>query len=93
MNLGTFTKQPAEIQDYDIDYSEWLTAGDNVSSVAVTILPATNLVLDSQYNNDPVVKLWFSGGTDGVKYKITVRTTTADGRLKEDEFFIKVKDL
>jgi hypothetical protein len=39
MILGTFSKQPVDRYDYDIDYSEWLTERDNVESVVVSILP------------------------------------------------------
>lgn len=91
MNLGTFQKQPAELIDYDVDYSEWLTTGDNVQSADVSVLPS-GLVIESTFINDPRIKIWISGGTDKVNYKITVTMTTADGRIKQDEFKINVKD-
>lgn len=92
MNLGNFTKQPVEVKDYDIDYSEWLTSGDNVQSATVTVVP-TGLTVDAVYINDPRIKVWLSGGTDGTAYKLTVTMTSADGRIKQDEFKIKVKDV
>lgn len=92
MNLGNFTKQPVEVKDYDIDYSEWLTAGDNVQSAAVVVAPA-GLVVESVFVNDPRVKIWVSGGTDTLQYKLTVTMTSADGRVKQDEFKIRVKDV
>lgn len=92
MNLGNFTKQPVEVKDYDIDYSEWLSAGDNVESATVTVSP-TGLTVDAVYINDPRIKIWLSGGTDGAAYKLTVTMTSADGRIKQDEFKIKVKDV
>lgn len=93
MNLGTFNKQPVEVLDYDIDYSEWLTAGDNVQSIAAPLVEPAGLVVDSTFVNDPVVKIWLSGGISGTTYKITVTMTTADGRVKQDEFRVKVKDI
>lgn len=92
MNLGSFNKQPVEILDYDIDYSEWLTPGDNVESARVEVTPQ-GLLVDATYINDPRVKVWVSGGTHGSAYKLTVTMTTADGRRKQDEFRIKVKDV
>ena len=92
MNLGNFQKQPVEIVDYDIDYSEWLTEGDNVSAATVSVVPS-GLTVDSVFINDPRVKIWLSGGTNGTTYKLTVNTTTADGRIKQDEFKIRVKDV
>ena len=92
MILGNFTKQPVDVVDYDIDYSEWLTTGDNVQSTVVTVTPE-GLTVDSVFVNDPRVKIWVSGGTNGTTYKITATTTTADGRVKQDEFRVKVKDI
>jgi len=92
MNLGNFTKQPVEVKDYDIDYSEWLTAGDNVQSATVVVAPA-GLTVESVFVNDPRVKIWVSGGTDTLQYKLTVTMTSADGRVKQDEFKIRVKDV
>lgn len=92
MNLGNFTKQPVEVKDYDIDYSEWLTTGDNVQSADVVVAPA-GLVVESVFVNDPRVKVWVSGGADGTQYKLTVTMTSADGRVKQDEFKIRVKDV
>ncbi len=91
MNLGNFSKQPVEAFDYDIDYSEWLTANDNVVSSQVTVAP-TGLTIDFVLIADPRVKIFCSGGTDGTTYKITVTTTTDEGRVKQDEFKLKIKD-
>jgi len=92
MNLGNFSKQPVEVKDFDIDYSEWLTAGDNVQSADIVVSP-TGLVVDSVFINDPRIKVWLSSGADGTQYKLTVTMTTADGRIKQDEFKIRVKDV
>ena len=92
MILGNFTKQPVDVLDYDIDYSQWLTTGDNVESINVAVEPS-GLTVDNTFVNDPRVKIYLSGGTDGTTYKITVTTTTADGRVKQDEFKLKVKEI
>ena len=95
-------KQPADRYDYDIDYSEWLTEKDNVESVTVTVFPNEELLDPVPVDKlnvlsvtviDPLVKLWIDGGRNGVTYKITLTATTADGRIKQDEFKIKVKDI
>lgn len=92
MNLGNFSKQPVEIIDYDIDYSEWLTPGDNVQAASVEVVPV-GLTVESTFINDPRIKIWVSGGATGTTYKLTVTATTADGRVKQDEFKVKVKDI
>lgn len=92
MNLGSFNKQPAETLDYDIDYSDWLTPGDNLQHADVVVEPA-GVVVDSVFINEPRVKIWLSGGTHGTTCKVTVTLTTADGRVKQDEFKLRVKDI
>lgn len=92
MKLGTFSKQPVEIKDYDIDYTKWMPAGDAIQSVTAAIAP-TGLTMGSVLVNGLVVKIWLSGGTNGSTYKITVNVTTTGGRLQQDEFFIKVKEI
>lgn len=91
MNLGTFTKQPVEVKDYDLDYSEWLVAADTVEAAEVTVEPS-GLTVGSVFTQDKKIKVWLSAGTNGTVYKLTVTMTTADGRVKQDEFKVKVKD-
>jgi len=91
MIIGSFEKQPSEVLDYDIDCSEWLTEGDNVQNVVVTP-DDDSLTVDSVLLNDPRIKIWLSGGTHGRSYKVTVGIDTQDGRHKETEFLIQVRD-
>lgn len=90
MIIGTMNKQSADVLDYDIDYSQWMPVGDHVQSAVVTA--ATGLTLDSNFINDPFVKIWISGGASGTNYKVTITMTTQDGRIKQDEFNVRVKD-
>lgn len=95
--LGTHTKQPADSVDYDIDYSQWLTETDGLSEdnePEVTVTP-DDLTVESvtrDYDNHRV-KVWLSGGTDGERYKVEVTTHTAEGRIREDEFFLIVREV
>lgn len=92
MILGTFLKQPAERLDYDITYADWLIDGDEVQSCVATPDNAS-LLVDAIYTSSRTVKIWLSGGVAGLTYKLTVTTTTADGRIKQDELKIKVKEI
>ena len=91
MILGTYTKQPADVLDYDVDYAEFLNGTDTLASKTVTATP-TGINVDSSTIVGTRVKVWLSGGTNGVTYKVTVTATTGDGRVKQDEFKVKVKD-
>lgn len=86
--LGTYTKQPGEKLDYDVDYTDWI-GDDTLLSHVVSADAGITVVTSAVLSN--VVKVWLTGGTDGVKYKITVTATTTGGRIKEDEFYVKVK--
>lgn len=90
--LATYTKQPAERKDYDLDYSDWLPNGDTVASATATVSPSGLTVDAPVVVSGKTVKLWVSGGTGGVKYKVTVKATTTVGRIDEEELIFNVKD-
>jgi len=93
MILGTFIKQPSDTKDYDIDYSEWLTINDRVQSVVTRVEgPNSLLTIVSTFINTPRVKIWISGGIAGSVYKITCTMTSANGRIQQDEFKMKIKE-
>lgn len=90
MNL--FLKQPADQLDYDLDFSDWLSNDDTiVGAQAVSSVP-DELEISSVTVSDQAVKVWVSGGLDGSTYKVTTTVTTAEGRIKELDFKIRVKD-
>jgi hypothetical protein len=93
--LGTFTQQPNEVLDYDIDFSQWLPEADIVDSVVLTVAPS--MPTPPSYAiapNSERVKVWvYAGGTNGQTYKFTVRATTNDLRVKEAEFRVRIKEV
>jgi hypothetical protein len=94
MILGKFTKQPADVFDYDIDFSQWLPTTPTPDTVAsaVAVVDDASLTLGATVISATGVKQWVSGGTDGKTYKITLTATTNGGRVIQEEFKIKVKD-
>lgn len=100
MNLGKFDKQPADVKDYPIDYSDWLgeiAGGDTLvdadASVICTTDPTnTALTVDSVTVSAKGLAVWLSGGTSGQTYKVTVLAQTAGGRRDENELTVRVKD-
>lgn len=88
--LGSYRQQPADTLDYDVDFSDWLPAGDTIVSATAVAVPATISV--TNVISSPVVKVWCPNGVNGTTYKITVTATTNDGRVKQVEFRLKVKD-
>jgi hypothetical protein len=101
MIIGKFQKQPAETLDYDIDFSEFLADGDTLLTVGdppvpsplnVVVTPSGLSLGPTVVLNGNTIKQWLYGGTDGVKYKVTITATSNAGRVKQVEFVIKVKD-
>jgi hypothetical protein len=89
--MDTYYKQPTERLDYDVDFSEWLPAGDAIITTAVVSAPVglTILITDGA---TLIPKLWVEGGVDAITYIIEVTCETQYGRTKEVNFKLKVKD-
>lgn len=88
--LASVTQQPLEIRDYDINFVDWFPATDTITSVVILSAPAGLVVGYALLT--PVVKVWVQSGVNGVTYKITLRAGTYDGRVKEVDFKVKIKD-
>lgn len=89
--LAIFTKQPADVQDFDVDFTQYLTdlSDTGVSHIATV---ETGITLDRSTLAAGVVKVWLSGGTDGWSYKVTATLTTTGGRVKQAEITVRVKE-
>ena len=91
--LGIFEKQPADVLDYDFDFSDWLAdRGDTITSQTVVSSDA-GLTVGSVSMVAGVVKAFVSGGTSGTKYKLTCTVVTDGGRTKQVEITLKVKEV
>lgn len=92
MILGKYKKQPNEVLDYDISYDDFFAnRTDTIFSVVVTAQAGLTVV--STVRNGLTVKTILSGGADGTSYKVTVTLTTTTGIVKEDEFYVAVKEI
>lgn len=91
--LGIFQKRPADQVDYDIDFSRWLADGDTVMSATAEVLPTDSMVSAIQVIAQPeLVKVWLVDGVAGKTATVTVTATTAQNRIKQVEFQIRVRD-
>ena len=91
--LGKFSKQPGEVLDYDVDFTEWFsTRTDTATSFTVTVSSAAITVVSSARTGN-VVRVILSGGASGGSYKVTVRLTTSSGIVKEADFQVAVKEV
>lgn len=97
MILQRYEKQPAEVKDYDVDYTAWLSPQADTIAAATAVAVCTSgtdatLEIDSIAFTEDTVKVWISGGTSGETYKVTITVTTAGGRVDESELVFKVRD-
>jgi hypothetical protein len=88
--LGTVTIQPYDIQDYDIDFSEWFPFDDTVINASIFV--DSDGLSVARAIEHPRVKVWVRNGEPGTRHKITVVAYTNDGRAKEVELKVRVKD-
>jgi hypothetical protein len=95
--MDTFNKQPADVIDINIDFSEYLPSGDTIVGATKGFEGTDDgqLVLGNTVINNTtlVVTQWVSAGTSGQTYQVKVTMTSAAGRVKEVDFKVKVKEL
>lgn len=94
--LDIFDKQSAEELDFDANFKKWLAKrGDSLTGATVTVAADVGITIKSQVVDvaNGVVKVFFAGGTNGMKYKVTITIATAGGRKKEHEYYVRIKDL
>lgn len=85
MLLDRFQQSPDEIKLKTIDYSNWLSSGETISTVVATATPVTAPVLTvTPAKTDTRVTLTTSDGLDDTTYTVNITITTSLGQKKED---------
>lgn len=85
-----YLKDANAVLDWEFDWSDWLDAGETISSHTMTV--GTGLVKDSSANSTTAVTVWLSGGTSGTTYTVTCRVVTSASRTDERSIAIAVTD-
>lgn len=91
--LGKFEKQPADVLDYDFDYSDWLDDRADSIATATVVADRAGISVTNVAHAFGVVKAYVAGGTNGQSYKLTCTVITAGGRTKQAEMTIKIKEI
>lgn len=86
----TFRKDPDEVEDYFIDWSDRLATSETISTSSWTV--ETGLNKDSSTNTNTVSTIWVSGGTHGESYEAVCTITTNQGRTKQETIIFLVGD-
>ena len=91
--LGIFMKRPVDQLDYDIDFSKWLPDGDTIISATADVQPPASMVSALQVvPSAESVKVWLIDGVSGMSATVSVIATTAQNRIKQVEFQIRVRN-
>ena len=84
-------KDPLDILDYTIDWTDWLVAGDEISTSKWTM--PTGLTNADDTKTTTTTTLWASGGTDNTIYGPSDTITTTGGRTAKRTINIPVQEL
>ena len=79
---ASFIKDPNAVLDYKWDWTDWLPAGDTISTADVT-LASGDVAINSESNTTTTVTAWISGGTQATEAELTARVVTAQGRTDD----------
>jgi hypothetical protein len=85
-------KQPAEETTFGIDMSGFreIQEGEKITSHTVTC-PTAGIIVSSLHT-DSTVSVRVKGGTDGLKYTITIRASTDAGHVREVDVVLEVRE-
>lgn len=78
MSLGSRTKDPADIRNYAIDWSAWLTS-QNSDTINSSSWSGGGLTIVSSTNTTTTATAKISGGTAGQAYTVSNTIVTATG--------------
>ena len=103
MVLGKITKQPVEVIDYDLDYTDFFLAGNDTDTIAshtrtvtrtqVGATTAAASLTTTGVISNPIIRVKVSGGLTGEVYKIEVTMTSTNGRVLQDEIIMTIKEV
>jgi hypothetical protein len=88
--ISNYDKDPDSVLDFKFDWSEWLEAGETISSYVVTV--PSGITKESDSKTDDSVTAWLSGGTAGTSYIVACKIVTSESRTDERSMRIVVAD-
>lgn len=84
-------KDPDALLDHEMNWAAWLE--DDTIADSEWLVPA-GITKDPDKGDtftDTVTVIWLSGGTEGEKYELTNRITTAAGRIDDRTASVKIR--
>ena len=90
MRLDPKRKTADETLDYDINFERWLSLPDAV--IDASVAADDGVTIERVQIFSPIVKVWISGGETYRNYDIKTLATTAEGRVVEVCFNLRITD-
>ena len=90
MRLDPKRKTADETLDYDINFERWLSLPDAV--IDASVAADDGVTIERVQIFSPIVKVWVSGGETYRNYDIKTLATTAEGRVVEVCFNLRITD-
>jgi len=84
-------KDPDEVKDYRLTWTNMLTGGDTISSSVWTIATGTGLTIDSQATENAEAVVWLSDGVDGSTYTLLNEIVTTGGRTYQQSVKLRCR--
>ena len=89
--MEVFVQDPDASLDYMVDWTAWL--GADTIATSLWILDTANLTSFDESNDTVKAVVWLTGGVNGSSCLVTNRITTAAGRINDQSFIVRVRDL
>lgn len=87
--MRVFKKSSTAELDYSFDWTEWLSAGETISTSTWTV--PSDLTNEATTNTGQVAVIWLSGGTYGETYTVTNVVTTNSSPARVDTRSIQIQ--
>lgn len=84
------TKDPNEVLDYQIDWTERLEVGETISLSTFSVEIGT-VTIDSSSDEAGVTTVWLSGGADGELCVILNRILTSAARTYDQSVKLRIR--
>jgi hypothetical protein len=76
-----FVKAPADVLDYEWDWSQWLPTGDTISGITFTATTGITIASSpAPSHTTTTATVWLQSGTAGNVYAVTCQIVTTGGR-------------
>jgi hypothetical protein len=83
-------KDPNEVLDYQVDWSQRLETGETISSSTFTVVTG-DVIIDSSTHSTTGTTAWLSGGTNGTPCEVLNRITTSGGRTYDQTLKLRIR--